>query len=46
MFLDLLTSVFGAVWRNCDSIFCAALYFTATEVERRRLKKRKTRSKA
>jgi hypothetical protein len=44
-FLELLLSVFGAVWRNCDSIFGGALYFTGTEVERRRLK-RNTRSKA
>jgi len=26
------------VWRNCDSIFGGPLYFTGTEVERRRLK--------
>jgi hypothetical protein len=44
-FLELLLSVFWAVWRNCDSIFGGPLYFTGTEVERRRLK-RKTRSKA
>jgi hypothetical protein len=44
-FLELLTSVFWTMWHNCDSIFGWPLYFTGTEVERRRLK-RKTRSKA
>jgi hypothetical protein len=45
MFLALKWFVFWAVWRNCDSIFGWLLYFTGTQVERRRLK-RKTRSKA
>ena len=29
-FLELLLSVFGAVWRNCDSISVWLLYFTDT----------------
>ena len=39
-FLELLLSVFGAVWHNCDSIFGRSLYFTGTEVERRHLKRK------
>jgi hypothetical protein len=45
VFSEFKVSVFWLMWRNCDSIFCGPLYFTGTEVERRRLK-RKTRSKA